>query len=115
MNKQQTTDNTTQQAREITAREALDHPATHAAGDFWSRFRQRGHEDTSGLQMFHRALTYCMGEEHHFGYVVSKWKEWSRNPLWFSRRDFRQWPRYIEWVTTWATTPREMPDKDGDA
>ena len=105
------TDNTTQQAREITAREALDHPATRTAVEFWQRFRQRGRDDTGGVAMFRRALQYCMGQEHHIGYVVSKWIAWSRNPLWFAHRDFRQWPRYIEWVTTWGTTPREMPDK----
>ena len=111
----QPTDNTTQQAREITAREALDHPATRAAVEFWSRFRQRGANDDSGLPMFRRALNHCMRQEHHISYVISKWREWSRNPLWFQRRGFQQWPRYIEWVTTWDTTPRDMPDKDGDA
>jgi len=60
--------------------------------------------------MFRRTLQYCMGEEHHIGYVVSKWLEWSEQPLWFSRRDGQQWPRYIMWVTMWGKNEDRLPD-----
>ena len=95
---------------QITPRQALDHPATRAAIAFWQRYRKRNEEDTRGLPMFVRLMEFCMGEKHHVGYSIEKWSEWSREPLWFSRRDFQQWPRYIEWVTAWYEDENKLPD-----
>ena len=95
---------------QITPQQALDHPATRAAIAFWQRYRKRGDDDEGGLTMFRRTLQYCMGENHHIGYVREKWLIWSREPLWFARRDFRQWPRYITWVTVWYEDEDNLPD-----
>jgi hypothetical protein len=110
MNSEQQIDRSRADSATMTAREALDHSATRASIAFWQRYRKRGDDDTSGLPMFDRVMQYCMGESHHIGYVREKWSIWSEEPLWFSRRDFRQWPRYITWVIAWSQDAPLLPD-----
>ena len=112
MNSEQeiTTNESSADSATITPRQALDHSATRAAIAFWQRYRCREIDDTRGLPMFARLLQYCMGSNYHIGYVTDKWLEWSQEPLWFARRDFQQWPRYIVWVTMWYEDEDNLPD-----
>jgi len=76
---------------------------------YWQEYRHEGWMDNDemenekriGFIMFRRALSYAMRDQHHDGYIMEKWRKWSRDPLWFKYRDGMQWPRFMAFLAMW--------------